>query len=672
MISTQQATTPFQSASLYVGDLHNEVTESLLFELFNRVGPVASIRVCRDSVTRRSLGYAYVNFHNVQDAERALDTMNFTEIKGRPCRIMWSQRDPSLRKSGVGNVFVRNLAPSVDNKGLYDTFSVFGNILSCKVATDENGASKGYGYVHFETAEAATDAIQKFNGTLIDEVEVHVGSFVKRQDRAGVNDWTNLYVKMFPTTWDEAKLQELFTPFGAVANVAITKVDGVSKGFGFVNFADHESAAKALEGLSNKSIEDEAGNFELYVSRAQKKNERTREIKTRLDALNQEKLSKFQGMNLYVKNVADTITDEQFREAFAPFGTITSARVMRDGPLSKGFGFICYSAAEEANRAVAEMNSKVLGGKPLMVTLHQRKEHRRAHLAATYNPNGGRGGFPQGQFPGMQVPPYMNMYMQPGQQGFPQGPRGVPIPYPGPMGGRGQPRGMPFQGRGGPQGGYFPGQPVPPYMQGGRGAPRGIPGAPQYVQQVPGGAPMMPGQPGLRRPVQGVPPQGMMPGQPGMMPRGPMGIPPQQMRPGQVPMGAFPPQMMQQGQPRPLPGQQVQGGIKFTNQVRNQGMPQQGGAPQQGQQVQQQASGNMDFSDAVLASADPVTQKNMIGERLYPLIYQHQPEQAGKITGMLLEMDNGELLNLIESPEALMSKIEEALTVLRNHKGGDE
>ena len=71
-------------------------------------------------------------------------------------------------------------------------------------------------------------------------------------DRAGQNDWTNLYVKQFPTSWDEERLKELFSPYGAVASVTINKdADGKSKGFGFVNYVEHPSAEKALAEMAN-------------------------------------------------------------------------------------------------------------------------------------------------------------------------------------------------------------------------------------------------------------------------------------------------------------------------------------------------------------------------------------------------------------------------------------
>ena len=183
--ATAPAASNLSATSLYCGDLEPSCTEAQLYELFSTIGPVVSIRVCRDLITRRSLGYAYVNFQQGPDAARAIDVLNFQVVNGKPIRIMYSQRDPALRKSGVGNIFIKNLDKDIDNKALYDTFAQFGNIVSAKVATDSQSQSKGYGFVQFDTAEAADGAISKVNGMLMNDKQVYVGPFQRRGERGG-------------------------------------------------------------------------------------------------------------------------------------------------------------------------------------------------------------------------------------------------------------------------------------------------------------------------------------------------------------------------------------------------------------------------------------------------------------------------------------------------------
>merc|ERR1719347_845448 len=74
------------------------------------------------------------------------------------------------------------------------------------------------------------------------------------------------------------------------------------------------------------------------------------------------------------------------------------------------------------------------------------------------------------------------------------------------------------------------------------------------------------------------------------------------------------------------------------------------------------------LTSEMLQNATPSEKKRMIGERLFSKIQAVEPRLAGKITGMLLEMDNTELLGLLSDQRALMNKINEALAVLKDHQ----
>lgn len=376
--------------------------------------------------------------------ERALEQLNYSLIRNRPCRIMWSQRDPALRRTGQGNIFIKNLDEAIDNKALHDTFAAFGNILSCKVAIGEHG-SLGYGFVHYETNEAAEAAIKHVNGMLLNDKKVFVGHHVPKKERLAKIDearakFTNVYAKNVDPAVTQEDFETLFKKFGEVTSCVLSvDEEGKSRGFGFVNFESHEDAKKAVDELHDSDFHGQ----KLFVARAQKKSEREEELRRSYEAAKNEKLSKYQGVNLYLKNIPEEFDDERLREEFAPFGTITSCKVMRaPSGVSRGFGFVCYSAPDEANKAVTEMNGKMLDNKPLYVALAQRKDVRRQQLEAQIMQRNQLRLQQQAAASGMGAYPAPGMYYpQPGA--FPGQPAGmVPRPRYAPAGM--MPQGMPM------------------------------------------------------------------------------------------------------------------------------------------------------------------------------------------------------------------------------------
>jgi polyadenylate-binding protein len=111
-------------------------------------------------------------------------------------------------------------------------------------------------------------------------------------------------------------------------------------------------------------------------------------------------------------------------------------------------------------------------------------------------------------------------------------------------------------------------------------------------------------------------------------------------------------------------GAQPRATFKYTPSVRNAGQA----AVQPQAQTAVVIQGQEPLTASMLAAAAPQEQKQMLGERLFPLIQSMYPDLAGKITGMLLEIDNSELLHMLESRESLKAKVEEAVAVLQAHQ----
>lgn len=371
--------------SLYVGDLHPEVTETDLLTKFTTVGPISTVRICRDYArSPKSLVYAYINYVFDHDAERALDTLNHTKVLGYPCRISWSQRDKDSRrkrKSGEGNIFISNLAEEINNELLLDIFSVFGNVVSCKVDCDpETGKRSGQGYVQYTSEKSAKDAIRAMNGQIITGKAVKVKKWWSKHERDEWNkeNFVSVYIKNIPKYWTEERLMDLASEFGDYNDCIIQKDEnGKSREFGFINFKKSADAKMAVEGLHNREINGKEGKtLKLYASRAQSKGERKRILKKKWPLQEED----YFGRNLYVKGLLDIVDEEQLRSAFSKFGKIKSCRVMREkNGVSKGFGFVHFTSEKAVEKAITAYNSKKvegLGKGPLRVDFASKSKPR--------------------------------------------------------------------------------------------------------------------------------------------------------------------------------------------------------------------------------------------------------------------------------------------------------
>ncbi|KAI7890975.1 uncharacterized protein EV154DRAFT_232560 [Mucor mucedo] len=174
-----------QEATIYIGNLDDRCTESLVWELMLQAGPVVNVHLPKDRVTQSHQSYGFVEFLTEEDADYAIKIMNQVRLYGKPIRVNKATSDKKNLDVGA-TLFIGNLDPEVDEKMLYDTFSAFGLIVHTpKISRDpETGGVKGFGFISFDNFESADAAIDAMEGQYLMNKQISV-SYAFKKDGKG-------------------------------------------------------------------------------------------------------------------------------------------------------------------------------------------------------------------------------------------------------------------------------------------------------------------------------------------------------------------------------------------------------------------------------------------------------------------------------------------------------
>lgn len=261
--------------SVYVGNVHPQVTDPLLQEVFSSTGPIEGCKLIRKDKS----SYGFVDYFDRRSAALAIVTLNGRHLFGQPIKVNWayasSQREDT---SGHFNIFVGDLSPEVTDATLFACFSVYPSCSDARVMWDQNtGRSRGFGFVSFRSQQDAQSAINDLNGKWLGSkqircnwatkgaasnddkqssdaksvVELTNGTSEDGQERSNDDapennsQYTTVYVGNLAPEVTSVDLHRHFHALGTgvIEDVRIQR----DKGFGFIRYSTHAEAARAIQ-----------------------------------------------------------------------------------------------------------------------------------------------------------------------------------------------------------------------------------------------------------------------------------------------------------------------------------------------------------------------------------------------------------------------------------------
>ncbi|XP_020266511.1 oligouridylate-binding protein 1B-like isoform X2 [Asparagus officinalis] len=273
---------PSTCRSVYVGNIHPNVTDSLLAQVFQSIGPLEGCKLIR----KEKSSFGFVDYHDRRSAALAISSLHGRQLYGQAIKVNWAyasgQREDT---SGHFHIFVGDLSPEVTDATLFACFSVYPSCSDARVMWDnKTGRSRGFGFVSFRSQQDAQSAINDMPGKWLGNKQIRCnwatknseeklssdnqnavvltngssasieGSQDNSSDEAPENNpaYTTVYVGNLAHEVTQVELHRQFHNLGAgaIEEVRIQR----DKGFGFVRYNTHKEAALAIHMANGKIV----------------------------------------------------------------------------------------------------------------------------------------------------------------------------------------------------------------------------------------------------------------------------------------------------------------------------------------------------------------------------------------------------------------------------------
>ncbi|KAK2727403.1 ELAV-like protein 2 isoform X2 [Artemia franciscana] len=339
--------------NLIVNYLPQTMTQEEIRSLFGSIGEVESCKLIRDKVTGQSLGYGFVNYHRIEDADKAINTLNGLRLQNKTIKVSFAR--PSSETIKGANLYVSGLPKNMTQQDIEQLFAPFGKIITSRILCDNiTGLSKGVGFIRFDQRCEAERAISKLNGVVPEgQTEPITVKFANNPSHTS---------KAIPPL-------AAFLPGSAAAALAARRLGGPLSVAGRLRSVGAAATAAAWQPLT--SLGDgtpDLGDLETLAKNQSRYSPLANDLLA--NAVLPSPAMTGTGWCIFVYNLAPETEESVLWQLFGPFGAVQSVKVIRDLQTNKckGFGFVTMTNYDECVIAIQSLNGYTLGNRVLQVS----------------------------------------------------------------------------------------------------------------------------------------------------------------------------------------------------------------------------------------------------------------------------------------------------------------